>query len=352
MGFYNDNWIIANINQVEILLLRNSTNDILLDRIRKDTNISTKESIVRNILEEYDCAIGPRGELYIIYQNKEMDLLLTILDGGDKKEIKLTSEPIPEVIDLNIIVEDNEIHIVYLIKMEDEEFKYRIYHNYYDGEDWKVFIVEEILARKVLNPIKLIKEEEGLILAYYSNDLEIEIKKFNFNILKWSLGFNLVKNPNEKLYLDMIKYKENIHLIYCEFQEGNLVIKYESFMDSIDGYEGKNQKKISNEGSINYPTLIIYEDNLWISWVESDKVMSRVSNDYGLSWSRSIYSWNNSRNIDFVRYKYLSKDPEENRILDYSFGSVYPEVKFIGFGPLDDSSEIPIKNKPIDMTQV
>lgn len=346
MGFYNDNWIIANVNQDELLLLRKSPNDILLDRIKKDTNISTKESIVRDVLEEYDCAIGLKEKLYIIYQNKEMDLMLTVLDGEDKKEIKLTSDPIPEVIDLNIIVEANEIHILYLIKTE-EEFKYRIYHNYYDGEDWKVFIVEEIVAKKVLNPIKLIKDEEALILVYYKDDFEIEAKKFNFEILKWSLASNLVKNPNEKLYLDMIKFKDDLHLIYCEFQEGNLLIKYERFIDSINGYERQTKEIISNEGSINYPTIIIYEDELWISWVESDKVMSRVSDDYGLSWSESIYGWDKSRSIDFVRYKYLSMDSEDNRILDYSFGSVYPEVEFIGFGPLDNASEIPIKNKPI-----
>lgn len=351
MGFYNDDWIIVNMDQVEILLLRKSTNDILLDRIKKDTNISTKESIVRNILEEYDCAIGPKQELYIIYQNKEMDLLLTVLDGEDKKEIKLTSEAIPEVIDLNIMLEDNKIHIVYLVKME-EEFKYRIYHNYYDGRDWRTFIVEEIVAKKVLNPIKLIKDEDGLILTYYKDDFEIEIKKFNLGIMKWSLAFDLVKNRNEKLYLDMIKYEDKIHLIYCEFQEGNLLIKYENFIDTNNGYKKEEETSISNEESINNPTIILYEDDLWVTWVESDKVMSRVSKDYGTSWSESIYGWNNSRTIDFVRYKYLSLIPEKNNIIDYSFGSVYPEMEFIGFGPLENANEIPLKNKPIKMPRI
>ena len=44
--------------------------------------------------------------------------------------------------------------------------------------------------------------------------------------------------------------------------------------------------------------------------------------------------------------------PEEDRILDYSFGSVYPEIEFIGFGPLDNASEIPVKNKPIKIPKV
>ena len=352
MTFYNDKWIITNMDTEEILLLRNSNSSIILDRIRKDTNISSKESIASGILEEYDCAIGSRGEFYIIYQSKEMDLILTVIDGEDRKTIKLTSEAIPEVIDLNIIVQDNMIHIVYFIKIEDKESKYRIYHNCYDGRDWSVFIVEEIIADKVLNPMKLIKDEKGLILTYYNNDLEIELKEFKLEGLKWSSAFKLVKNPNEKLYLDMIKYKGNIHIVYCEFKEGNLVIKYEKFNYSNKGYESNIEKIISNEGSINNPTLIIYENNLWISWVELDKVMSRISEDYGKNWSESIYSWNRSKAIDFVRYKYLSMDYDESRILDYSFGSIYPEMEFIGFGPVNNASETPIKNKPIKIPRI
>lgn len=351
MGFYNDRWIIANTNPVEILLLRQSSNDILLDRIKKDTNISTKESIVRDILEEYDCDIGSKGELYIIYQSKEMDLVLTVIDGEDKREIKLTSESIPEVVDLNIIVEDNKIHILYLIRIQDDESKYRIYHNYYDGQDWSVVVVTEILANKVLNPIKLIKGETKLLLTYYNNDLEIELKEFDLETLKWSRGLQLVKNPNEKLYLDMIKYKDSIHLVYCEFQEGNLVIKYEKYNESEGSYEKIIEKIISNEGSHNNPTIIIYENKLWITWVELDKVMSRVSDNYGTNWSESIYSWNSSKMVDFVRYKYLSMDQEDS-ILDYSFGSIYPEMEFIGFGSLDNASEILIKTNPLKIPKI
>lgn len=352
MGYYNDRWIIANINPEEILLLRKSSKELLLDRMKKDDNITTKESIVGDILEEYDCAIGSRGELYIIYQSKEMDLIVKVIDGEDKREIRLTSQAIPEVVDLNIIVEDNKIHIIYLIKIEDKESKYMIYHNYYNGEDWSVFEVGEIVANKLLNPIKLIKEENGIILTYYNNDLEIELKEFDLRRLKWSRAFKLVKNSNEKLYLDMIKYKDSIHFVYCEFQEGILVIKYGRYKDSKGGYERIIEKTISNEGSQNNPTLIVYEDRIWITWVELDKVMSRVSDNHGSNWSEFIYSWNSSKMVDFVRYKYLSMLPGENSILDYSFGSIYPEIEFIGFGPLENASEIPIKNKPIKIARI
>lgn len=345
MSFYNDKWVIANVDKEEILLLRKSAKDILLDRIRKDTNITSKETLVQDALEEYDAGIGINNELYTIYQNENMDLIITILRSEGKEDIKLTAEPIPEVIDLNIIINDNKIHIIYLIKIPDEDIEYRIYHHYYEGEDWHTYIVDEIIAKKVLNPIKLIQEEENILIGYYMNDLEIGLKKFDLKKLEWSDPFKLVSSPEEKLYIDMIKLEENIHLAYCEFQEGNLIIRYEKFNYVDKAYEKELEEIVSNEGSPSHPTIIIYENKMWITWIELDNVMSRVGHRDGTNWSDSIYTWDNSRNIDFVRYKYLSVDSEENRILDYSFGSIYPEIEFIGFGSLEKAREVPIKKK-------
>jgi hypothetical protein len=345
MAFFYDKWTIVDIDLDNILMLRKSTNDILLDTISKDTNISKKESVVKDILEEYDVAIGFENELYIIYQNKEMHLVLTILKGEDRQDINLTLDPIPEVIDINIKIIEDKIHIIYIIKMEDEKKLYRIYHNYYDGKDWATYIVKEIIAKKVLNPIKLIQEEENLFLAYYNNQKEIEIKEFNGKMVEWSKKFKLVENNNEKLYLDMIRKDNIIYLTYCEFQNDNLVIMYERFRYVEGVYKKELEKIISNEGSLSNPTIIFYNNNLWITWVETDKVISRISEDGGEKWSPYMYMWNQINDIDFVRYKYLSKDIKKDIALDYSFGSVYPEIKFIGFGSVENTTKIPIKKK-------
>lgn len=342
MTFYNDKWIIADKDSNNILLFRKATNDILLDRINKDTNITNKESIVKDVLEEYDIAIGLENKIYMIYQNQAMHLILSIFDGNSREDIKLTAEQIPEVFDLNIMVYNNTIHIVYVIRLL-EEGKYRIYHHYYDNEDWGTYRVEDIIARKLLNPIKLIQEENNIILTYYNNDKDIELKSFSSKDLAWSDASVLVNNPNEKLYLDMIKRGDTIHLSYSEFQNGNLVIKYEKFIYNNGIYKKEVEEIISNEGSFSYPTIIIYEDDIWITWVELDNIISRFSNDKGKTWSSCMYMWNEGKSRNLVRYKYLTTAPENNKILDYSFGSVYPEVIFIGFGPTDDTIEIPIK---------
>lgn len=342
MTFYTDKWTIAKINLENMILVRKSNDNILLERIVGDTSINSKELLAKDILEEYDLAIDPPNNIYLIYQNREMHLILNVIRDRKKEEIRLTSDPISEVFNLNIIVKGKDVHIIYLIKLEDERGKYRILHHYYDGNAWDTYIVEDITSNKVLNPIKLIEIEGNLLLSYYSNDTEIKLKEFNLDKLEWSNEIKLVATPSDKLFLDLLKIEDLIHLSYCEFIDGNLVIKYERLLYSDGNLIKYNEESISNEGTPSYPTIILFENKLWITWVELNKIMSRYSEDKGNSWG-PIYMWNNSKNIDFVRYKYLSMVPEKNILLNNSFGKTYPEVVFMGFGPTDKAVEIPLK---------
>ena len=344
MTFITDKWAIAKLDINNIILVRKSKSDILMESIVGDTNISSKEVLAKDILEEYDLAIDSPNNIYIIYQNKEMHLILITIKDRKIEEVKLTSYPISEVFDLNIMVRNKTIHILYQIEIQEKEKNYKIEHHYYDGNKWTTYMVEEIIAKRVLNPLKLILTENKILVSYYSSDNSIELKEFNLNKLEWSKPTKLVTTLNDKLYLDMIKIDETIHLTYCEFIDGNLMIKYERLSYNDGEIKKDNEDSISNEGSPHNPTLIFYEDKLWITWVELDKIMSRYSEDSGENWEY-IYMWNNSKNIDFVRYKYLDILPEEGIILNHSFGRIYPEVAFMGFGPTDKAVEVPIKKK-------
>ena len=101
---------------------------------------------------------------------------------------------------------------------------------------------------------------------------------------------------------------------------------------------------ISNEGSPSHPTLIYFRNQLWLVWLELNKLFSRSSIDHGQTWG-PIYMWNETRNIDFLRYKYITASNEENIQLDYSFGSIYPDIRFLGFGPTNKAVEVPLKKK-------
>lgn len=341
MTFFLDKWTIGKTSYNSMILVRKAKGEILMDILGEDKNINRKEIIARDILEEYDIFIDGSKKIYIIYQNKDMHLILITIKDRKREEIQLTIDPISEVFDLNIVTNNNTIHIIYQIRIPEEEQKYNINHHYYDGSKWMNYTIDEIIAQRALNPFKLIQSDEKIIVSYYKSSFNIELKEFNFSDLEWSSGIKLVEAPNEKLFLDMVKIDDDIHLSYCQFIEGNLVVRYERL--SEDGIQ-QNVEIISNEGSPSYPTIIFYQDKLWITWVESNKVLSRYSGDKGRSWE-SCYMWNSSRSIDFLRYKYLTIIPEEHIILDYSFGRVAPDIEFIGFGSTNRALEIPIKKK-------
>ncbi|WP_310444694.1 hypothetical protein [Tissierella sp.] len=325
-----------------MILVRKVKSEILMDRLGGDKDTNRTEVIASNILEEYDVTIVNPNKIYIVYQNKDMHLILVTIKDSKIEEIQLTVDPILEVFDLNILTNNNTIHIVYQTRISVDEQKYYINHHYYDGNKWFNYTIDEITAQRALNPFKLIGLDDKLLLSYYKSSFTIELKEFSFSKLEWSDGIKLVDTPTEKLFLDMLKIDEYVHLSYCQFIDGNLVVKYErlSFAGGIE----QNTEIISNEGSPSYPTIIFYEDKLWITWVESNKVLSRYSGDRGQSWE-SVYMWNSSRSIDFLRYKYLTIIPEKDVILNHSFGKVSPDIEFIGFGSTANALEIPLKKK-------
>lgn len=345
MVFFTDRWTIAEIDPKNIILVRKSKDNILLERVVGDTSINSREIIAKDVLEEYDLGIGPKNSVYILYQNKDGQLILKVLKGKKIEEIQLTQESISEVFELNIIVKDKMIHILYAIRVSNEEAKYRICHHYYNGSNWNDNIVEEINVNKVLNPIRIEQSGSSILLFYYDNDKSIELKEFNMDKLEWNEKVTLVHTENNKLFLDVLKVDDIIHLTYGEFVHGSLVIMYNKLYYDNGKYEKVEEYFISNEGSPSHPNIIFFENRLWITWVELNKIMSRCSIDDGQSWEDIIYMWNNSRDIDFVRYKYLNLEPKDNTLLRHSLGSVYPEVVFMGFGPLDNVVEVPVKKK-------
>lgn len=346
MTFMTDKWTIAKLDLNNMVLVRKSKDDILLEVFGENKDESIIEVVSKDILEEYDLDIDSPNSIYIVYQNREMHLILIKIYDNKTEEVKLTSNPISEVFNLNIVVIKKRIHILYQTRTLKNEKNYNIEHHFYGGKKWISYIVEEIIANRVLNPMSIISTENKLLLSYYSNDKTIELKEFDLNKLEWNKPTKLTTTLNDKLYLDMIEIEETIHLAYCEFIDGNLIIKYKKLSYTNGEIKIDVEESISNEGSPHNPNLILYENKLWIVWVELDKLMSRYSDDKGQNWG-SIYMWNNSKTVDFVRYKYLDMIPEEGIILNYSFGRIYPELSFMGFGPTEKAIEVPIKKKTL-----
>ncbi len=132
----------------------------------------------------------------------------------------------------------------------------------------------------------------------------------------------------------MIKKDDIYHIIYCEFKNDNLVVKYKNFTIDNKNFILNTEEDLSREGSPSYPSLIFYKDMIWAQWLELNKINSKSASKTGENWS-SLYLWKDTMNKDIVRYKYIEREKEEDTILHYSFGKVYPEVQFVGFGEIN-----------------
>ena len=185
-----------------------------------------------------------------------------------------------------------------------------------------------------------------MIIAYYDKveGEQIYMKSFNFDKRKWGEKLKLTDDEAPKLNLDILLKEEKLNLVYSQYDEGNLIVRYKRF-GYKDGITTREIDEIlSNPDNSQEPTLIYYEEKLWVVWIEYDNVMSRYSADYGTTWS-PIYLWNESKGNTIVRYKFYNASQVDKNAVNYSFGKIDPDIKFIGFGPLEDVTEIPLKKK-------
>ena len=211
MTFFTDKWTIGRVNQKDLILVRKSKSNIFLERI-SEFNKGDREILATDALEEFDVSLRGPDTIYILYQNIEGHLILYVLKDDKKEEVRLTPTGLTEVFNLTLQVKDKSLHILYTIRGNDN--KYRIYHHFYDGGIWKDYIVDEIEAKKVINPMKALIKDDKLSLVYYSNDKDISYKVFNVEKEKWGISTKLVEGGNEKLFLDSLIVEDHMHLSF------------------------------------------------------------------------------------------------------------------------------------------
>lgn len=347
MAFYNEKVSIGKDRLDNIYIFQLRDGKIKYHYFNNISGEIIEKKIAIDVLEEYDIAVGKDGYIYMVYQNNTQDLYLVTIFKEEIESIRLTVKPIPNVYNLTIILDVDEIHIFYNILLDEKEKKYRLYHHYYDEYDWYTNIVDDIKTSEVLDFFNIEYGKDGIIIIYYdySQVENIYMKEYRREDKEWSDRIQITKNLNDKLYIDTFLDGRYFHLTYSQYIEKNLAIKYERF--NILEKEIIVEKKmiISNIENCSYPTFVFYEDKLWLIWLEHGNVLSRYSEDAGENWS-PIYLWSESKKKDVLRYKYCEYPFKENtRNFNHYFGSINPDISFIGFGILEDVVELPLKKK-------
>lgn len=322
MVFYNNRITIANVNGKEIYVVKGLKNELILHYYSNDGNI-VESVLAYDLLEEFDVLIYEEF-IYLVYQDLEYYLNLLIINGDEMSAHRLTAEGMPRIVDLNILSHNDKVSIFYLYPMDRSLKRYQIEHCILEDDSWKKFLVDEVLVEKVLNPIKVINIGKDILIAYYYEN-QICVKCFTDGMWKESI---VLTDNKEKLYLDLIYYGRYIHLAYSEAIEDNYMIRYVKFSYPILIKESSSI--ISRKNNPTNPTIIMKNNLLWIIWNESSRIYSRYSYNIGKTWS-DIKNWDEAIKNNTVRYKYITNQQMKDTIIHNSFGTIYPDIKFIGF---------------------
>ncbi len=348
MSFANQKSVLLHDDKGNIYNIYWNEGKIIFNFFDKSKGKYENNTVVDGATMEFDCLID-KGEIYLILQKNNGQLLLMTRKDASWDTSELSKENQPEVYNLNI-VNNKTLHIIYCVSSYENKSVYRMYHHYLDNNEWKTQQVVDIRVKSILNPFQIIKTKDEIIVGFYDfHEIEeqIFIKKFDAENRLWKNAIRLTSGDWEKLYLDVFMQKPNIiHLTYSEFYEGNLIVKYEKYKLSDQKAIKVLEEKISNPTNCSHPTFIWMKERLWVCWTEHDQVSSCYSMDEGLTWSNP-YLWKESKSINFFRHKFETND--ENIKAYYSFnnafGKGYPEYSFIGFGDTAQATEIAINKK-------
>ncbi len=308
-----------------------------------------KSIITNNCKDEFYSIVNQYDDVYLVYQDSEGDIKMVSFSNG-MKELKTIKPNIQtKVYNLRIIDDYEDIHMFYCVPDNSDRGQFKKYHCEKRMNKWTVKEIGNISIYDILNPFEVINIKDEMILGYYDLVRGVEqvfIKKLNLAQSIWSNGIQLTSQSNKKLYLDMLVIDDDLHITYSEEFEGNYVIKYEMLGFHKEKVDLIYSHILSNPSNCSHPTLIKHRDKLWNIWIEHDSVISAFSEDNGKHWSEP-YLWNESKSNIFSRYKFSSNETKVKTAynLNYSFGKQYPDITFLGFGNLSNTTKIPIKKK-------
>lgn len=352
MAFLNTNDAIIIDKNGSIYSFRLIADGIELIVHEKSTDNIDKSIIVSEKIVEYDVTISEENKIDLICKKSDKSLSIYSLSNREWIESKIYEDEIHDTCGLKIISVDGKVHIFYyMLSVEDNE-KLSIYHHYLKDDSWNTNIVKDIYKSDIIKPIEVIEDEGDLLIGYYdlgNYSEDIFISKFDVKNDIWQEPVNVTSDDKFKLYLDLLKVDDHIHITYSEYEDENLIIQYKKIKSKENKYIGVSQDVLSNHSNCTYPTLISTGDILWNVWTEYENVVSVYSKDGGEIWSNP-YVWSESKQQDFARYKFSNNEDgiKENYKMNYSFSKNYPDLSLLGFGDLSGAVESFKKKEELD----
>lgn len=320
--FYKDKIVLLD-EKDDIFLVRAKKNQLNLDHYQMEKNV--KHTVIQeDCNKDFDVSYDYLGNINIVYKNIENQLILTTLTNEGDHSI-IIEELRSKIYYLNLIATD-VLNIFYLEETGRRNIL-NIVHLIIEGDKVIRNIVDTIENYIIVSPIKIRKFNGNLVVFYYFKNI-ICVKMYDKENNLWEKSITLTDNRN-KLYLDTTVISNEVHLAYSIFQNDQFYINYERFLVEDDYTIKEKEIKISDYGNHTEPILIRQKSKLFIVWRETNRLLSTFSDDNGNTWHETR-EFPETKKMDIVKYKYITKSNILSGEIDYSYGSTDP-IKFIGF---------------------
>lgn len=290
----------------------------------------------------------PNDEIYVLHQGIDNDVNLSSFDGEEwihKTILQHKDQYNIEVYFKAVCVED-EIHIFYSILNLQTKMS-TFFHQTADKNMnfSKVKVIDNVkCANNVPFDIKVSENKEIYIMYEKMTDkYELGYRKFSED--KWSNFYLIEKNVYPYSDYSMLLNKGDLHFVFIRNNTSTKSVVY-----CIGNHINFIFNKLYEGEEIDSCLSFIIKNNVWITWIEKDKVYSSFSINDGKNFSMPPYcEYINSSDIikaNYISNFYLDK---KNIVLNQAYledkegiryvliSSVYPYITLNSNDMLNDS---------------
>lgn len=317
MGFFNEcSYIIRKSNKDMILI--NSDNRLYYQYF-KNSNLKVNSEYITNFpidFSNYYFDIDSSDNLYGIFLDNKINILKFNNDNFTKfrtidYDFKNYNISFPFIKFI-----DNKIHIFYYLTNKNYPITI-LFHHYNNGNSWyenKIdFINLPILDNFTVYfnqntpTIFYLKENNGFPQVYCS--------KFNLENLMWDKPICITNSLENKIYLSVLKDKLNFyHISYCESFKYKYNIKYLNGYLNNQSFDVNINKLLFKDSLYLYPSLLKYNNSLFLSYIYKNILYTCYSKDLGVNWSNPFED-TLSINDKFIRAFFKTNyNPDKNYI--------------------------------------
>ena len=326
MSFINKYSTIIRFSNKEMLNIY-SDNDIKFEYFDKNKNLLCSNSIPNSSYLDFTNSyfnLNSDDSVYGIYKNNSLNLVEIKNNGNEilKKEILNYDYKRFDILFPYVKILDNNIHILYYLYEKNSFNTCTLFHNYNKNNTWiknKVDCIDHI----ILDNFKVFWIDNTPIVFYFkliNGYEEIFCSKFNSSTLDWSCPIQITNSSKNKLYLSILKdYKNFYHLTFCENINNGYAVKYINGDLKENKFDVNISSYASSPSTCRFPNLIKYKSDLYLTWVNHEKLYTCKSFDLGKTWSNPTID-NVSLNKNFTRANFLSNYKED---LNYNISDIF-----------------------------